>query len=62
MRRYCTNRAEVKIKEIDRFLQNIAGIHQAMVAGTYADAIQRALLRMNVTITGPVDSAGPEKA
>jgi L-fucose isomerase-like protein len=62
MRRYCTNRAEVKIKEIDRFLQNIAGIHQAMVAGTYTDAIQRALLRMNVTITGPVEAAVPEKA
>jgi L-fucose isomerase-like protein len=62
MRRYCTNRAEVKIKEIDRFLQNIAGIHQAMVAGSYTDMIQRALHRMNVTITGPVDSAGPEKA
>jgi L-fucose isomerase-like protein len=62
MRRYCTNRAEVKIKEIDRFLQNIAGIHMAMIAGTYADAIQKALLRMNVTITGPVESAVPEKA
>ena len=62
MRRYCTNRAEVKIREIDRFLQNIAGIHMAMVAGTYADAIQRALLRMNVTITGPVESPVPEKA
>ena len=62
MRRYCTNRAEVKIKEIDRFLQNIAGIHQAMVAGTYTDAIQRALQRMNVTITGPVELAVPEKA
>jgi hypothetical protein len=34
----------------------------AMVAGTYADEIQRALLRMNVTITGPVGSAVPEKA
>jgi L-fucose isomerase-like protein len=62
MRRYCTNRAEVKVKEINRFLQNIAGIHQAMVAGAYADAIQRALQRMNVTITGPVESTAPEKA
>ena len=62
MRRYCTNRAEVKITEIDRFLQNIAGIHQAMVAGSYADAIQRALQRMNVTITGPIAAPVPEKA
>jgi L-fucose isomerase-like protein len=61
MRRYCTNRAEVKVNEIGRFLQNIAGIHQAMVAGTYADAIQRALLRMNVTITGPVELSAPAK-
>jgi L-fucose isomerase-like protein len=62
MRRYCTNRAEVKVAEIDRFLQNIAGIHQAMVAGSYADAIQRALQRMNVTITGPIAAPAPEKA
>lgn len=59
MRRYCTNRAEVKIKDIDRFLQNIAGIHQAMVAGSYTEAIQQALLRMNVSITSPADSAPP---
>ncbi len=59
MRRYCTNRAEVKIKEIDRFLQNIAGIHQAMVAGSYTEAMQQALHRMNVTITCPVDSTPP---
>lgn len=59
MRRYCTNRAEVKIKDIDRFLQNIAGIHQAMVAGSYTEAIQQALLRMNVGITSPADSAPP---
>jgi len=59
MRRYCTNRAEVKLKEIDRFLQNIAGIHQVMVAGSYTQAIQQALLRMNVTITSPADSTPP---
>jgi hypothetical protein len=52
----------VKVAEIDRFLQNIAGIHQAMVAGSYADAIQRALQRMNVTITGPIATPAPEKA
>lgn len=59
MRRYCTNRAEVKIKEIDRFLQNIVGIHQVMVAGSYTQAIQQALLRMNVRITSPTDSTPP---
>jgi L-fucose isomerase-like protein len=59
MRRYCTNRAEVKLKEIDRFLQNIAGIHQVMVAGSYTEAIQKALLRMNVAITSPADSTPP---
>ena len=59
MRRYCTNRAEVKIKEIDRFLQNIAGIHQAMVAGSYSEPIRQELQRMNVTITCPADSVPP---
>jgi len=59
MRRYCTNRVEVKLKEINRFLQSISGIHQVMIAGIHTEAIQHALHRMNVTISSPVDSTPP---
>ena len=60
MRMFCSNRAEVKIKDADRFLQGIAGIHHVMVAGSYTKAIYDATLRMNVNITGPSDLAAPE--
>jgi len=60
MRRYCSNRAEVKIKDMDRFVQNISNCHQVMVAGIYTDQISDALLRMGVNIIGPADMAAPE--
>jgi len=59
MRRYCTNRAELKIKEADVFLQKIVGIHHVMVAGIYTKALREEMLRLNVNFTGPVDSASP---
>lgn len=60
MRMFCSNRVEMKIKEVERFLQSITGIHHVMVAGSHFDAIRPALLRMNVSIVGPVDSVPPE--
>jgi hypothetical protein len=60
MRMFCSNRAEVKIKDGDRFLQSIAGIHHALVAGSYTTALRDAMLRMNVNIISPPDSAAPE--
>jgi hypothetical protein len=60
MRMFCSNRVEIKIKEVERFLQSITGIHHVMIAGSHMDAIRAALLRMNVAIVGPVDSAAPE--
>ena len=57
---FCSNRAEVKIKEADRFLQNITNIHQVMVAGNYTKAIHDAMLRMNASIIGPSDFVAPE--
>jgi hypothetical protein len=60
MRMFCSNRAEVKIKDVDRFLQNISGIHYVMVAGSYTNALRDAMLRMNVNIIGPPDSTAPE--
>ena len=60
MRRYCSNRAEVKIRYADRFLQSIAGIHQVMVVGTYTRAIYEATTRMNVNVIAPPDMRPPE--
>jgi hypothetical protein len=60
MRMFCSNHAEMKIKDVDRFLQSIAGCHAVMVAGNYAKALRNAMLRMNVNIIGPSDLAAPE--
>jgi hypothetical protein len=59
MRRYCTNRVELKIKEADVFLQKIVGIHHVMVAGIYKKALREEMIRLNVNLIGPVDSASP---
>jgi hypothetical protein len=59
MRVFRSNRVEVKIKEADCFLQKIAGIRHVMVAGSYPDAIRKALAGMNVDIVGPSDPAAP---
>jgi hypothetical protein len=59
MRRYCSNRADVKIKDVHRFLQSIAGIHHIMVAGSYAKEIYDAMLRMNVNVIAPPDLIVP---
>jgi len=58
-RGFCSNRAEVKIKDGDRFLQSIAGIHHVMVAGSYVKALRDEMIRMNVNIISPSDSAAP---
>jgi hypothetical protein len=60
MRRFCSNRAEVKIRSVDLFLQSIAGIHQVLVAGSYTKAIYDALTRMNVNVIAPPDLTPPE--
>ncbi len=60
MRRYCSNRADVKIKDVNRFLQSIAGIHHIMVAGSYAKEVHDAMLRMNVNVIAPPDLTAPE--
>jgi hypothetical protein len=60
MRRFCSNRAEVEIGYVDRFIQNIAGIHQVFVAGSYTKAIYEATARMNVNVIAPPDMAAPK--
>lgn len=57
MRRYCTNRAELQIKEADAFFQSIAGIHHVMVAGVYTKALREEMIRLNVNLIGPIDSS-----
>jgi hypothetical protein len=59
MRRYCTNRAELKIKEADAFFQKIVGIHHVMVAGIYTKALREEMIRLNVNLIGPIDSSSP---
>ena len=57
MEKYCSNRAEVKVKDVDRFFLNIAGIHYIMVAGNYIKEVSDAMSLANVNIIGPIDSS-----
>jgi L-fucose isomerase-like protein len=60
MRRYCSNHLEVKIRDVDAFIQKIAGCHHIMVAGNYKKAVCEAMLRMNVIVVGPSDLSALE--
>ena len=53
----CANTMDVKIRDADRFLQNIPGLHQVMVLGNYTRAVEDALTGMNVKLVGPTDFA-----
>jgi hypothetical protein len=57
MNNVCANTMDIKIKDTDRFLQNIPGLHQIMVLGNYTRAVEDALIGMNVTLVGPTDFA-----
>jgi len=59
MRRYCSNRAELRIKEADSFFQKIVGIHHVMVAGVYTKVLREEMIRLNVNLIGPIDSSSP---
>jgi hypothetical protein len=56
MDRFCANRAEVKIKDVDRFYQNIAGLHYIMVAGNHIKETADVMSTENVNVVGPLDS------
>jgi len=60
MRKFCSNRAEVKINDVNGFLMNIAGIHNILIAGSHSQEIRDAMLRMNVQVIAPPDLATPE--
>jgi hypothetical protein len=50
---------ELKIRDVDRYLQNIAGIHHIVIAGSHTKAMTDALLGMNVSIISPSDLTAP---
>jgi len=56
----CANTMDVKIRDAGRFLQNIPGLHQVLIAGNYAKEIEDALFGMNVSLVGPSDFTPPE--
>jgi len=59
MNNVCANTMDVEIGDTDRFLQNIPGIHQIMVTGTYTRAIGDALYGMRTALVGPSDFTPP---
>jgi len=60
MRRYCSNMAEIKIKDAHVFLKSVVGIHHNMIAGSFGKAISDSLVRMNVNVVSPPDLTAPE--
>jgi hypothetical protein len=59
VRKYCSNQLAVKLKDIERLHQNLAGCHHVMIAGTYEKAIREEMMRMGVNIIGPSDMSSP---
>jgi len=59
MMNVCANTMVLKIKDAGRFLQNIPGIHEVMVMGSYSPAIEDALFAMNMDLAGPKDFTPP---
>jgi hypothetical protein len=55
MRKYCTNHLEIKIKDMDSFIQNITGCHNIMITGSFRKQVNDAMTRMNVRVIGPSD-------
>ncbi len=56
----CANTMDVRVRDVDRFLQNIAGIHHVMITGNHTKSIEKALTRMNVRLVGPSDFSAVE--
>jgi hypothetical protein len=51
---------ELKIRDVDRFQQNIPGIHQIVITGNHSKAIKDALVAMNVGVISPSDLSAPD--
>jgi len=59
VRKYCSNQLAVKLRDIERLHQNLAGCHHVMIAGTYDKALREEMIRMGVGIIGPSDMSSP---
>ena len=59
VRKYCSNQLAVKLKDIGRLHQSLAGCHHVMIAGTYEKALREEMMRMGVNIIGPSDMSSP---
>jgi hypothetical protein len=59
VRKYCSNQLAVKLKDIDRLHQSLAGCHHVMIAGTYEKALREEMMRMGISIIGPSDMSSP---
>jgi hypothetical protein len=59
VRKYCSNQLAVKLKDIGRLHQSLAGCHHIMIAGTYEKALREEMMRMGVHIIGPSDMSAP---
>lgn len=51
---FCRNSAKIQINDADRFLNSIVGCHYVMVYGNYLRAISDILLKMNISVIGPM--------
>ena len=51
---FCRSMARIKIPDPERFLHSIAGCHYMMVYGNFVPEISRALMKMNVSVIGPI--------
>ena len=60
MRKFCSNRAEISINDVNGFLKNISGIHNILIAGSHSQEILDAMLRMNVNVIAPPNLTPPQ--
>jgi hypothetical protein len=47
----------VKLKDIDRLLQNLSGCYNVMIAGIYEKALREEMRRIGFSIIGPSAAA-----
>ena len=48
-----------RLKEVEGFLRKIVGVHHVMGAGIYRKELRDEMIRLNVDVIGPIDSAAP---
>ncbi len=57
IQRFCANRVEMEIGDVNRFFQSIANLHYIMVAGNYTEELADIMSMENVYVIGPHDSS-----